>query len=93
MNKTQVIDISNVPHRWLTLLLHLQNAVPGVFQLIFPDAQAARDAQHRMSKSMATHPTWFHMLIVQRDCCVYVIKTQYVQKVVIGGELFNTKNG
>ncbi len=86
MNKTQTINIGKLHQKWLKLMLHLQNAVPGVFQLIFPDAKAARTAQHRMSCVVDTHPGWFHMLIVQRDCCVYVVKTQYVQKVVIRDE-------
>lgn len=86
MNKTQTINMAKVPDRWLKLMLHLQNAVPGVFQLIFPDVEAARKANRRISSVVERHPSWFPMVVCQRDCCVYVIKTQYVQKVVIRDE-------
>ena len=77
------INLNRTPDKWMKLMLHLQNAVPGVFQLIFPDAETARKAANRMSTAVDRHPTWFQMLVAQRGCSVYVIKTQHVQKVVI----------
>ena len=84
--KTQEISLKKVPHKWLKLMLHLQNSAQGVFRLVFPDVKAAKDAQHRMHNMMDAHPGWFQMLITQRGCDVYVIKNQCVQKVVIRDE-------
>lgn len=86
MNKTQVINLGQTPEKWLKLMLHLQNAIPGVFQLIFPDVEAARKATHRMTNAVDRHSEWFHLIICQRGCGVYVIKTQYIQQVVLKDE-------
>ena len=83
MHETQVIHLNNVPEKWVKLLLQLQNALPGAFQLVFPDAKTAQSASSRIRAAIDRYPVWFHMVICQRDRCVYVIKTQYVQKVMI----------
>lgn len=87
MNKPQVINMAKVPEKWLKLMLHLQNAVPGVFQLIFPDATTARKANDKICAVIDRNPTWFHLLILQRKTSIFVIKTQHMQKVVVKDEL------
>jgi hypothetical protein len=86
MNKTQVICLNRTPEKWMKLMLHLQNAIPGVFQLVFPDEKAASGAAKCMVELVNRRPTWFKMLVIKRGCTVCVIKTQYVQKVVIKDE-------
>lgn len=83
MSKTQMINLGRDSERWLKLMLHLQNSLPGVFRCMFDDEQTARTAAHRMCANINRHPSWFNMVVCQRGCEVYVIKTQYVQKVMI----------
>lgn len=89
MSKTQVINLINVHDKWLKLMLHLQNALTGAFQLIFPDADTARIAANRMNDAVDRHSEWFNLVICKRGSYVYVFKTQNVQKVVIRDELFS----
>lgn len=83
MANVEVISLSNVPEKWLKLMLHLQNSSPGAFQLIFPSAKEAKNASKSMWAVMKRNPTWFPLVLMQRDCSIYVIKTQYVRKVMI----------
>jgi hypothetical protein len=86
MSKTQVINLHNLPDKWLKLMLHIQNSVPNVFQLTFPDDKTARTAGNRMNMVMSRHPSWFNLMVCQRGCEVYVAKINNVQKVVIKDE-------
>ena len=83
MSDIQVIEVQRVHNGWLKLLLHLQNSVPGVFQLVFPDAESARNASSRMSANISRNPTWFRLVLLQRGSCIYVIKTDFMHKVAI----------
>jgi hypothetical protein len=85
-DKVQVIKIGRTARRWLKLMLHFQNAVPGAFHLPFPDRATAHKVAHRMTNAMEDRSEWFNMLVIQRENNVYVIKPQHMQKVVIRDE-------
>jgi hypothetical protein len=83
MAETKMINIAEVPGKWLKLMLHFQNTPGVLFRCVFPDRVVARDAAHCMSTIMAKHPNWFSMVMCQRGSDVYLFKPQHAQKVVI----------
>jgi len=86
MAKTEVIKMSGTSEKWLKLMLHLQNSLVGTYQLTFRDVEAARNAAKSIKAVMDKDPTWFQLVSLQRGCNIYIIKTQFVQKVVICDE-------
>ena len=83
MSKTQVINLGKTDDKWLKLMHYLQNALPGTYQLVFPDSDSAVKASRRLSEMVTRHPTWFPMVVCQRYSCVYVIKVPFAQKVIV----------
>lgn len=81
MPNVQVINMEETPHRWMTLMFHFQNSATGVFELVFLDSKQARTAKIRMSSVLNSRPAWFRMVVLQRDCSIYVIKTCHIKKV------------
>ena len=86
MPNVQVINMENTPHRWMTLMFHFQNSSTGVFELVFPDTKQARTARMRMASVLGSRPGWFRMVILQKDCSIFIIKTCHIKKV----QLVNT---
>ena len=83
MSKAQVIKVSGVDEGWVKLLLHVQNSCVGGFQFIFDSSSDARKACQRMQVVLVRRSSWFHLIVFQREHCVYVFKEQYIQKAVI----------
>lgn len=79
----QMIKLGRTPGKYLRLMHHFQNGLPGAYHVMFSNAESARKASARMKNTMDRNPGWFSLVIIQRGCDVYVIKTQHVQKVVI----------
>lgn len=78
--------MNRTPDKWLKLMLHMRNAPPAIHHCIFPNADASQGAANRMRNVARNHPTWCPMTIIQRGCDVWVIKEEFVQKVVINDE-------
>jgi hypothetical protein len=52
-----------------------------------PDADEAKIVRMRLNSVLHRNPTLFNVVITQRECDVYVVKTDAVQKVVIRDEV------
>ena len=83
MSKPQVIDVSDIPNRWMTLLLTLNNSTVPLYQLMFPSAGKAEKVASRMSALIRRYPKWFDAVVCARGSCVFVLKTKHAKKVVI----------
>ena len=81
MNKPIVINMRGAHNKWLKLLLKLQNALPNAYRLILPDYESARKATHSITSTIERHPTWLKMVVTQRGCMIYLIKTDSIQDV------------
>ena len=88
MAKTKVINLNEATHKWLKLLLHLQNAPEAVHRLQCKDQPTARQIRHNLKSAMDNNPTWFNLVIVQRKETIFIIKTQQIQDVVLQGVVF-----
>lgn len=86
MSKVQVINLTKTHEKWVKLLLYFQNGLPGVYQIILPDAETATKTMKKLYAALGRHPSWFNLMISQRENLIYVIKTQFVQKVVLKDE-------
>lgn len=69
--------------KWQRLLLYIQNTPGAVFIMEFDDYEEARCVMMRLYKSIAYHPTWYNLTIIQRKGNLYIIKPNMAQKVVI----------
>lgn len=85
--KTQVIDVSRAHCKWQKLLVYLQNRIPDVFILEFPDELAAKRAEKNISRALRDGVPGCTMMHVHRGCNVYIVKLQNAQKVVIHEEV------
>ena len=81
--KTIVIDMPEGPGKWLTLLTYLQNRIPDTFVLEFPNVAAAKQAAYLISRALSNGVPGCHMISTQRERCVYIVKIQNAQKVII----------
>lgn len=82
----QMINLGRTPGRYLRLMHHLQNGLPGVYRVMFSDVETARNASKQIKAILDRHPTWFDLVVMQRGCDIYVIKNHVVKKVVIGDD-------
>ena len=87
MTKTKVINLAQTEDKWLKLMLHFNNSIPMVFRIKCTDPEAAGEVRKRLAHVMNRQPTWFNMVIAQRQCDVYVVKCDRAQDVVIKDEL------
>lgn len=82
----KVINVGGVVKPWFRLLTHLKNSIPHSFRLVFSDETSARKAAKGMGNSITDQPQFAGMVVCRRGCEVYVIKTDFAQKVVIRDE-------
>jgi hypothetical protein len=87
MAKVQVINLAKTTDKWYRLMLYFQNALPTAFRICLPDADEAKIVRMRLNSVLHRNPTLFNVVITQRECDVYVVKTDAVQKVVIRDEV------
>ena len=85
MEKVKVINLTG-NNKWLNLLHCLNNSVPHIFAIQCKDETEAKYTAHWMQNVITGHQTWFPMVIIRRGSEVYVIKTQFSQKVVVHRE-------
>ena len=83
MSNVHVITMDRGDDKWVNLMYHLQNSIHGVSEVSFADKEEARNACKNMSAVVHRRPTWFHMVVFQRGCSVYVIDTKRMQRVVL----------
>lgn len=87
MAKTQLIKLPKTTDKWVKLMLHFQNSVHDVFRIKCTDGEAASGMRLRLGRVLYSHPTWFNMVLAQRQCDVYVVKINNTHDVVIQDDL------
>lgn len=80
-----IVNMNNTPQRWVKLMLTFQNSVKSAFKMTFKDGQTARRVSHVMQTTIENNPTWFRMIVIKRGPTVYVLKTDFMQEVVLSG--------
>lgn len=83
MSNVNVITLGRGDDKWVNLMYHLQNSTNGAFEISFADREEAKSACKSMSAVVSRRPTWFHLVVFQRGCSVYVIDTKLMQKAVL----------
>lgn len=81
-DKVKVINLTGTYQKWDKLLHYLQNNVCDIFQLVFDDKETALESYRKMHKNIKG-ATWFTLALFCRGNCVYAVKTDRAQKVVI----------
>lgn len=80
----KVIHVNRTPEKWVKLVTYFRHSGKPLHMCVFPDVQTAKNAHSRLGK--AIDYACCNMVVVRRDCVVYVMNPMMAQKVVIDDE-------